>query len=584
MASKFKHHVSLRILDSLKKVGQVSERAHISLPKEIVIGNSKEGRNIELLIPVKNIQRNETVLCNNANDITLATFENIPTDETISSIQQHVDKHKENVIFTINRDIFVKEVLNDMIHKPNAYGKLFDVVSHPLGKKVVVEYSSPNIAKPFHVGHLRSTIIGNFIAKLHEYLSCSVTKINYLGDWGTQFGMLKVGLDISNYTEEMIRQNPIQLLFEAYVKANKAAETDPEISARARRIFQQMEQGSLGDMEKWQAYRGYTVNELQNLYRRLGVEFTQYDWESMYGANDVKSVLNLLQGSNILKQKADGKQVVELSDKLQVPVMKSDGSTLYLVRDIAAAIDRYEKLEFDEMLYIVDNAQSDHFVALFGVLRKMAVPWANSLKHIKFGRVRGMSTRKGNVVFLKDILDETRSIMKRKQQESPTTKTNLLESTSDVLGISAIIINDLKQRRQRDYEFDWNKATQVQGDTGVRLQYTHCRLWSLEKNCRAVLPVECDPSVLQEPEVTLLVQEIARFEEVLRRSYAELEACILVNYLFQLCNLINRAFKVLPVKHEESHIASQRLMLFHSARLVLNQGMRILGLRPLQEM
>lgn len=177
--------------------------------------------------------------------------------------------------------------------------------------------------------------------------------------------------------------------------------------------------------------------------------------------------------------------------------------------------------------------------------------------------------------------------MATKQQESHTTKVLLGENnerTADILGTSAVIINDLKQRRKRDYEFDWNRALQVQGDTGVKLQYTHCRLCSLEKNSGATLPLECDSSVLQEREAVLLVKNIARFNEVIMKTYEDLEACILVNYLLQFCNLINSAFEVLQIKNEDVHIGSQRLLLFHSSRIVLNQGMKILGLQPLQQM
>lgn len=177
--------------------------------------------------------------------------------------------------------------------------------------------------------------------------------------------------------------------------------------------------------------------------------------------------------------------------------------------------------------------------------------------------------------------------MATKQQESHTTKALLgehNEKTTDILGISAVIINDLKQRRQKDYDFDWNRALQVQGDTGVKLQYTHCRLWNLENNCGASLPLECDSGVLQEPEAVQLVKNIARFDEVIMKSYEELEACILVNYLLRFCNVINRALEVLQVKNEDIHVGSQRLLLFHSSRIVLNQGMKILGLQPLHQM
>ncbi|KAK7872518.1 hypothetical protein R5R35_013763 [Gryllus longicercus] len=581
MASKFKHHVSRRIMEALKLTGSFSSSIHANLSRHLLVASNKDGVNFELVLPLKPLS--QTLNSNvSFNGMKLTDLKYLSSDDKISAI---AESHNESLIFTLNRNLFVKEVLNDKINKPYPYSKILDVAPYPFGKTVIVEYSSPNIAKPFHIGHLRSTIIGNFIAKIHEHLSCNVVKINYLGDWGTQLGLLKVGLDMAAHSPEALKQNPIQLLFEAYVKANKAAASDPNVAEQARNIFYRLEQGDTSELEKWTKIREYTVTELEGVYRRLGVVFNEYAWESMYGAKEIQSVVNMLNEKCILDTQEDGKKAVCLNEK-QIPLLKSDGSTLYLVRDIAAAIDRFEKHKFEEMIYVVDNAQTDHFVALFGTLKKMQFPWANQLRHIKFGRVHGMSTRSGNVVFLKDILDKTRKMVEIKQQQSPTTKVNLQKSPeiTDILGVSAIIINDLKQRRQRDYEFDWDRATQIQGDTGIRLQYTHCRLWNLEKNSGATLPHDCDPSVLTEQEATQLVQQIARFDDVLKRSYEELEACILVNYLFKLCNAINRAFKTLPIKGQDNHIASQRLMLFHASRLILNQGLRILGIQPLQEM
>nr|CAD7457317.1 unnamed protein product [Timema tahoe] len=454
-------------------------------------------------------------------------------------------------------------------------------------EKVSIAVSSPNIAKPFHMGHLRSTIIGNFISNLHEHLGGKVVRINYLGDWGTQFGLLQVGLNMSNYTDEMIKQNPIQLLYQAYVTANQAAQNDSALGAKAREIFQSLEEGSFADIKKWENYRNYTVDELQRIYKRLGVTFDEYEWESMYSTVQIRSVLDQLEEKGILKLEEDGRKVVNLNNNRRATLVKSDGTTLYLTRDIAAALHRYGKHSFDRLLYVVENGQNDHFTALMGTMKQMDLLWAERMRHVKFGRIRGMSTRKGSVVFLKDVLDETRDLMHKKQLESPNTRIDLKsvsDTTSDILGVSAVIINDLKQKRQRDYEFDWNKALQLQGDTGSKLQYTHCRLYSLEQNCGAQLPTECDPSVLQETEAVLLVIEVARFGEVLNKSHEELEACILVTYLFRLCNLTNQAFKVLRIKDQDPHIASQRLLLFHSSRRVLQQGMNILGLKPLNEM
>ncbi|GJQ67947.1 hypothetical protein Trydic_g16704 [Trypoxylus dichotomus] len=413
----------------------------------------------------------------------------------------------------------------------------------------------------------------------------SLTKLeNYFGDWGTQFGLIKVGVEELKYSNEDIKQNPLQLLYESYVYANKLAASDSSITERARLEFAKLESGSPEDIKHWKTYINYTISELKFMYSRLGVQFDEYNYESMYNAKHISDVLTKLEKMKILKSTPDGKQVAKVRDR-DITVVKSDGTTLYLTRDIAAAIDRFRKYQFDKMYYVVENGQNDHFNALKGILHQMDIPWADRIKHIKFGRIHGMSTRKGKVVFLNDILDETRDLMVKRQLASPTTKVPISSTdTSDILGISCVIINDLKQRRQKDYNFSWDRALQVQGDSGIKLQYTHCRLYNLEKNSGAVAATSCIPDLLPENVVTDLVKELGRFHDIIYQAEEQLEACILVTYLFHLCNHINKALKTLKVKNQEPELASQRLLLFNTSRSILNEGMIILGLKPLNEM
>lgn len=333
----------------------------------------------------------------------------IQPDDIIQNIHFIKDPANRKLSFVINRDIFVKDVIENCT--------IPDVHFQP--RTIVVEYSSPNIAKPFHVGHLRSTIIGNFIANLHKYLNDKVTRLNYLGDWGTQFGYIKVGVDKLNHTTDDIKRNPMKLLYESYVHANKLAEGDPKISELARDTFAKLESGSTKDVEDWKTYIGYTIAELESIYSRLGVKFDEYNFESMYNAKHIQNVINTMENKKILSTDRDGRQTTMVNDR-KVSLLKSDGSTLYLTRDLAAAIDRFNKYKFDQMYYVVENGQNDHFNALKSILQSMDYPWADRIKHIKFGRIQGMSTRKGNVVFLKDILDEVRELMIQKQIESPS--------------------------------------------------------------------------------------------------------------------------------------------------------------------
>ncbi|XP_015585700.1 probable arginine--tRNA ligase, mitochondrial [Cephus cinctus] len=507
-------------------------------------------------------------------------FDKIPSDDFMQYVGPSETKVKKVASFHIPRNEFIKELLESNFHsvKPPSFS------NNP--QTVVIDFSSPNIAKPFHVGHLRSTIIGNVIANLNDFLNNRVRRINYLGDWGTQIGFVQLGLNMSNISEETIKNEPIQSLYKAYVHANKMAEKEPQIADQAREIFRQLELGNNTNIEQWETFKKYTVDELKKTYSRIGITFDEYHWESMYNADKLKTLISKMENLKLLVNDDQNRKVVRVNDEKDIPVIKSDGSTLYITRDIAAAIDRFERYNFDNMYYVVDNSQTNHFTNLIYILNKMQLPWANRLKHVKFGKLRGMSTRKGTAVFLKSILDESRIVMKEKQMQSPTTKVSLDEndSSAEILGISAIIINDLKQKRQRDYDFDWNTLSDMKGDTGVRLQYVHCRLVSLEENCGAKLVSECDPSVLQEPTVDDLITDIGRFDEIIFRAHQELEPHILVNYLLRLSHTINKALKVLQIKHMPSDIGSQRLLLFHSAKNVLAQGLRLLGITPMNKM
>lgn len=322
------------------------------------------------------------------------------------------DKH---LIFHLDQSTFFSSILVNSTENPIDY-RLIDEPA----ENIIVEYSSPNIAKPFHIGHLRSTIIGNFIANVFNTYGHNVTRINYLGDWGTQFGYLKLGMEMSNYTDEEIAKDPIRHLFNGYVQANRKAESDPDFALKARSIFSQMENGNLPDLDAWHQYRRYTVQEMAQVYGRLGVKFDVYSWESDYRKVNILEHLERMRKSGYLQLESDGKESFVLDENTRAPVLKSDGSTLYLTRDIAAIIDRQDKFHFDRMYYVAGNEQHQHFDTLFKIAKKLGIRNADKLHHVKFGKVEKMSTRKGNVVFLNDILDEMRDLMYNKQTMSPS--------------------------------------------------------------------------------------------------------------------------------------------------------------------
>lgn len=354
-----------------------------------------------------------TVLGINASTLSTLAEKLQPNQFSDSNAIESVSHDKQGFNFTLNRSQFVKDTIENVLDK-RSY-KLIDVPR----ENILVEYSSPNIAKPFHMGHLRSTMIGNTVANILAAYDHNVTRINYLGDWGTQFGFLKLGMDMKNFSSDQLAKEPIQCLYEAYVHANQAAESDESISERAREIFNQMEcDGSLNSLDSWNSYREHTVKELERVYARLNVVFDEYAWESDYRKARILPHLERIKESGCTETDADGlvSFVHETGDKW--PILKSDGSTLYLTRDIAAIIERQKKYEFDRMYYVVGAEQNKHFEALFAIARKMGIRNADRLQHIRFGRLQHMSTRKGTAIFLDDILNEARDLHHAKQLEA----------------------------------------------------------------------------------------------------------------------------------------------------------------------
>lgn len=381
---------------------QLSRKLNKKLsPINFKVVKNAESNDFIMQLPITDSQTNKTIKDLSKNCLNECGINTIKFNEEPNETVAHI---------LMNNDDFVKNVIKSSISP-----KILN--NNP--KKVIFEYSSPNIAKPFHVGHLRSTIIGNFLSNIYSYFNNEVVKLNYLGDWGTQFGILKVGVDLSNLTQDQIRANPMKSLFQAYVKANKLAGSDNSIAIKARQVFNQLEKGEIKDLDDWKLYREYTVNELKNIYGRIGIKFDDYHWESSYNAKSIGSIIKDLESKGVLKIHSDG-QKVAIVDENEVPVMKSDGSSLYLARDIAAVLDRFSKYNFDEMVYVVDGSQSNHFKNLISILDQAGSPISQSCKHVAFGRIIGMSTRKGSAVFLKDILDEAKDRMQVKQRNTPS--------------------------------------------------------------------------------------------------------------------------------------------------------------------
>uniref|UniRef100_A0A8D1ZH00 Probable arginine--tRNA ligase, mitochondrial n=1 Tax=Sus scrofa TaxID=9823 RepID=A0A8D1ZH00_PIG len=518
----------------------------------------------------------------------------ISRKEEVADFQLSVDSLLENNNDHSRPDIQIqamrlaeKTVLQQVIEDGSKYGLKSELFSGLPQKKIVVEFSSPNVAKKFHVGHLRSTIIGNFIANLKEALGHQVTRINYLGDWGMQFGLLGTGFQLFGY-EEKLQSNPLQHLFEVYVQVNKEAADNKNVAKSAHEFFQRLELGDAQALALWRKFRDLSIDEYIRIYKRLGVHFDEYSGESFYREKS-QEVLKLLDSKGLLQKTIKGTAVVDLSgngDPSSVcTVMRSNGTSLYATRDIAAAIDRMEKYNFDEMIYVTDKGQKKHFQQVFQMLHIMGYDWAERCLHVPFGVVQGMKTRRGDVTFLEDVLNEIRLRMLQNMASIKTTKElENPQETAERVGLAALIIQDFRGLLLSDYQFSWDRVFQSRGDTGVFLQYTHARLHSLEETFGCGYLNDFNTACLQEPQSVSILQHLLRFDEVLYRSSQDLQPRHIVSYLLTLSHLAAVAHKTLHIRNSPPEVAGARLHLFRAVRSVLANGMKLLGITPVCRM
>ncbi|WDK16490.1 arginyl-tRNA synthetase [Colletotrichum graminicola] len=480
-------------------------------------------------------------------------------------------------------------------------------------KKIIVEFSSPNIAKPFHAGHLRSTIIGGFIANLYDGAGWDVTRINYLGDWGKQYGLLALGFERFG-SEDALKADPINHLYEVYVKINAAMSDEKEqiaakeqagedvaalkdnsLDEQARKYFKAMVAGDEAAVAQWRRFRDLSITRYKETYARLNIHFDEYSGESQVSEQDMEAAAKKLQDMNI-SEESEGAVIIDFSKhipgkagkSLERPIIrKKDGTALYLTRDISELLHREKKYNFDHMIYVVASQQDLHLKQLFKIIELMGYPeTAKKCQHINFGMVLGMSTRKGTVKFLDDILrdvgDKMHEVMKK--NETKYSQVENPEATADILGISSVMVQDMSGKRINNYKFDMDTMTSFEGDTGPYLQYAHARLCSIFR--KAGVPeeevVKADLSLLTEKHAIELIRVVSQYPDVVQNTLKTLEPTTVLTYLFRLTHVVSSSYDVLRIVGSEPEIQKARLALYSSARTVLYNGMRLLGLSPVE--
>lgn len=478
-----------------------------------------------------------------------------------------------------NKVNFSKKVLDE-------YQKSEDFGRSDLGegKTIVMDYSSPNIAKPFSVGHLRSTVIGNAIGNILEKLGYKVVRINHLGDFGTQFG--KIIYAYLNFGDkEAVEKNPIEELMKLYVDFHERAKENPELEDKAREIFKELEQNNPEYVSLWKHFRQVSLEEYMKVYDLLNVYFDSYDGEAFYN-DKMQAIVDELKEKDLLI-KDQGAMIVQLDGDIPPAlIQKRDGSTLYITRDLAALFYRKNTYDFDEALYVVGNEQKLHFTQLQEVCKKMGYDFYEDIHHINFGLVlqdgKKMSTRKGKIVKLIDVLDEAVQLsLNYINDKNPDLEDK--EEIAKHVGVSAIIFNDLKNYRANDIEFNLEDMVNFTGQTGPYLQYTSVRITSmLKENFEEAKAI--DYSILTSEPSFELIKTIDEYEDVLVKAKEEYSPSVLAKYLLNLASLFNSYYAKEKVMVDDDVERQTKLLLISIVRNILDDGMNLLGMKVIQKM
>ncbi len=452
------------------------------------------------------------------------------------------------------------------------------------GKTIVLDYSSPNIAKAFSVGHLRSTMIGNSLKLILQKCGYNTVAINYLGDWGTQFGMMIVAIEKWGNLED-IKKDPINELGKLYVRINALAKEDESIAEEAREAFRKIELGEEKYVSMWKWIREESLKESEQIYKLLNVTFDSYNGEAFYN-DKMQPVLDILEEKHLLKEDA-GAQIVDLGEDIAPALIKrSDGGSLYMTRDLAAVLWREKEYDPSKILYVVGGEQKLHFIQLKAVLNKMELPYANDIEHINFGLVlkdgKKMSTRKGNVVKLYDILMQAIEAAKKQIEEKNPTLENKDEIAKRV-GVGAVVFNDLKNYRALDYEFDVNQMVKFEGQTGPYLQYTSVRINSiLNQNTFDINNI--DPSLFLKSHYFELAKEIGDFKKYVEKAASEYAPSVVAKYLLSLAQNFNKFYSLERIASEVETTKNTNMALALSVKKVIDEGLRILGIQTVEKM
>ena len=487
--------------------------------------------------------------------------------------------------FFINKTILAKEVLEE-ISKTEQYGK------SEIGKEknIVIDYSAPNIAKPFHIGHLRSTVIGGALYNIYKYLGYNVTGVNHLGDYGTQFGKLIEGYKMWG-KEYDIEKDPINELTKIYIRINEACKNDEQILENCRNNFKKLEDGDPYCVEIWKQFRKLSLQEFQKVYDLLGSKFDSWNGESFY-SDKMPEVIDILEKTGKLVE-SQGAKIIDLEDKgINTPciIEKSNGSTTYATRDLAAILYRARTYDFDKALYVTSYEQVLHFKQVFEVAKLLGLDekYTNGLEHVSFGMVLlpegKMSTREGNIIKLEELLNEAISRAKEIiEQKNPDLENK--EEVAKKVGIGAVIFNDMSASRIKDEVFDWNTILNFQGETGPYIQYTYVRTKSVLEKAGYLPKIEnVKIDNLSDEYSMAILKLIYNFEDILIQVTDKNEPSMLARYLIELAKAYSSFYNENKIIVDDKDVQDARVYLTYAVSQVLKQGANLLGIEMPEKM
>ena len=484
------------------------------------------------------------------------------------------------VNFFLDKSKISDQVIKSVIEAGADYGQQ----DEGKGQNITIDLSSPNIAKPFSVGHLRSTVIGDALSNIFRKMGYNTIKINHLGDWGKQFGLLMVAYKKWG-SKEAVEANPIDELLKLYVRINAEIENDPELDEEGRKWFKKLEDGDPEATELWQWFRDESLVEFNRIYKLLGVEFDSLNGEAFYN-DKMDEGVQILEDKCLLKE-SKGASIVELDDVNLPPAMikKSDGATLYITRDIATAIYRARTYNFVKNIYAVGQEQSNHFRQLKAVLKKMGFDWSDDMVHVDFGLVtknrQKLSTRKGNIILLEPTLQEAISRAKAQIEEKNPELENK-EEVAHAVGVGAVKFYDLKTDRRNGYDFDLEAMVSFEGETGPYVQYAYARIQSILRKANFTPSTDATYS-LSDPESWEIIKLLQDFSRVVKRAAENYDPSLIAKYAINLAQAFNKYYAHTRIL-DESPERDSRLALSYSTAVVLKEALRLLGVDAPEKM